>query len=98
MSSADFDQVKQWPVIALAAGGAIDLRPESTAHGKSGISGYCLDASTIALPAASATSAASARLPRFARCGSSGWLRLAPMPMFSIHALHEDHSLRQLET
>ena len=39
LPAADFDQVKQWPVIALAAGGAIDLRPESTAHGKSGIRG-----------------------------------------------------------
>ena len=39
LPAANFDQVKQWPVIALAAGGAIDLRPEFTAHGKSGIRG-----------------------------------------------------------
>ena len=32
-----FDKVKVRPVIALAAGGAIDLSPEATAFGKSGI-------------------------------------------------------------
>ena len=37
LPATEFDQVKRWPVIALAEGGAIDLRAEATTGGKNGM-------------------------------------------------------------